>query len=132
MMMTRSVSWLFKLRFATGSVNGQHKPDIIHCHDHHTGLIPFMIKYVTSLTILADVPTVFTIHNAEYQGWIGWDKYYLLPPYDPYKWGMLDWKNNINPLASAVKCAWKVTTVSPSYHGGIAIFCQWAGKFNAI
>jgi starch synthase len=28
---------------------------------------------------------------------------------------MLDWNNAINPLASAVKCADKVTTVSPSY-----------------
>lgn len=92
-----------------------HKPDIIHCHDHHTGLIPFFIKYAYAFNHLASVPTVFTIHNAQYQGQFGWDKYYLLPPYDTYKWGLLDWDRNINPLASAVKCAWKVTTVSPSY-----------------
>ncbi len=93
----------------------QHKPDIIHCHDYHSGLIPFMVKNCFPFSSLADVPTVFTIHNAEYQGWIGWDKYYLIPPYDTFKWGLLDWNKTINPLASAVRCAWKVTTVSPSY-----------------
>ena len=93
----------------------QTKPDIIHCHDHHTGLIPFMVKYCFDFSSLTNIPTVFTIHNAEYQGWIGWDKQHLLPPYDSWKWGLLDWNNTINPLASAVKCAWKVTTVSQSY-----------------
>src|SRR5215204_894257 len=93
----------------------QTKPDILHCHDHHTGLIPFMVKYCFDFTSLVNIPTVFTIHNAEYQGWIGWDKQHLLPPYDAWKWGLLDWNNTINPLASAVKCAWKVTTVSQSY-----------------
>jgi starch synthase len=93
----------------------QHKPDIIHCHDHQTGLIPFMIKYCYAFNHMADIPTVFTIHNAQYQGWIGWDKSNLLPAYDTYKWGLLDWDHTINPLASAIKCAWKVTTVSPSY-----------------
>jgi starch synthase len=94
-----------------------HKPGVIHCHDHQTGLIPFFIKHAYPFAHLSSIPTVFTIHNAQYQGWIGWDKYYLLPPYDTYKWGLLDWQNNINPLASAIKCAWKVTTVSPSYLG---------------
>ena len=28
---------------------------------------------------------------------------------------MLDWKGNINPLAAAIRTAWKVTTVSKSY-----------------
>jgi starch synthase len=93
----------------------QKKPDIVHCHDHHTGLIPFMMQFCFEFSSLAKVPSVFTIHNAEYQGWLGWDKQHLLPPFDSWKWGLLDWNNNINPLACAVKCAWKVTTVSPSY-----------------
>lgn len=94
-----------------------YKPDIVHCHDHHTGLIPFMFRYCYHFQKLADIPTVFTIHNAQYQGQFDWGKYYLLPPYDAYKWGMLDWDKLINPLASAIKCAWKVTTVSHSYLG---------------
>jgi starch synthase len=84
-------------------------------HDHHAGLIPFMIKYCYAFNHLANIPTVLTIHNAQYQGWIGWDKNHYLPAYDSWKSGMLDWKNNINPLASAIKCAWKVNTVSWSY-----------------
>ncbi len=93
----------------------QHKPGVIHCHDHHTGLIPFMIKYCFAFKHLADIPTVFTIHNAQYQGWMDWSKNHYIPPYDNWKWGLLDWNHMINPLASAVRCAWKVTTVSPSY-----------------
>jgi starch synthase len=92
-----------------------HQPDVIHCHDHHTGLIPFFIKYAFAFNHLASIPTVFTIHNAQYQGQFDWSRYYLLPPYDTYKWGLLDWDKTINPLASAIKCAWRVTTVSPSY-----------------
>ncbi|MGE5521934.1 MAG: glycogen synthase [Candidatus Dadabacteria bacterium] len=92
-----------------------HKPGIIHCHDHQSGFVPFMIKYCYQFNKLNDVPTVFTIHNGQYQGQFGWDRSYLLPAYDTWKSGLLDWNKLINPLASAVKCSWKVTTVSPSY-----------------
>jgi starch synthase len=46
---------------------------------------------------------------------MGWDKVRNIPAYDSWKWGMLDWEDTINPLASAIKCADKVTTVSWSY-----------------
>ncbi len=46
---------------------------------------------------------------------MGWHNSHLLPDFDQWKSGMLEWKNTINPLASGVKCAWKVTTVSWSY-----------------
>lgn len=118
-----------------------HSPDIIHCHDHHTGLVPFMMKYCYAFNHrLAAIPSVFTVHNAQYQGWIGWDKYYFIPPYDSFKWGMLDWNKNINSMASAVKCAWKVTTVSNSYLGELKyaanglenLFEYEKGKSNGI
>ena len=92
-----------------------HRPDVVHVHDHHAGLIPFMMKYCYRYQHLSAVPTVLTIHNAQYQGWMGWDKTSYIPTFDRWKWGMLDWQNNINPLASAIKCAWKVTTVSWTY-----------------
>lgn len=91
------------------------KPDIIHCHDYHTGLIPFMTAYCYEFASLAQIPTVFTIHNAEYQGAMGWDKAHYLPHYDTWKSGQLEWNKNINPLAAAIKSSWKFTTVSPSY-----------------
>lgn len=93
----------------------QHRPDVIHCHDHHTGLIPFMMKYCFDYNKLAGIPTIVTIHNAQYQGWMGKEKTILLPNWDTWKYGLLEWNGMINPLASAVKNAWKVTTVSWSY-----------------
>jgi starch synthase len=93
----------------------KHQPDIVHVHDHHTALIPFMLKYCYAYMQLAAIPSVLTIHNAQYQGWMGWEKTQYIPHWDGWRWGMLDWKDNINPLASGIKCADKVTTVSPSY-----------------
>jgi starch synthase len=90
-------------------------PAIIHCHDHQTGLIPFMMKYCYDYKKLQLIKTVFTIHNAQYQGAMGWDKSLLIPNWDTWKRGLLEWNNNINSLATGVKCADKVTTVSHSY-----------------
>ncbi|HVU54901.1 MAG TPA: glycogen/starch synthase [Puia sp.] len=93
----------------------KHRPDIVHVHDHQAALIPFFFKYCYAYRSLADIPTVLTIHNAQYQGWMGWDKSTYIPAYDTWKTGMLGWGNAINSLGSGIKCAWKVTTVSPTY-----------------
>ena len=89
--------------------------DLIHCHDHHTGLVPFMMKYAYEYQFTKDVPTVFTIHNGKYQGWYSWRQSYLLPHFDPMYGGLIEWSGQINCLASGVKNSWKVTTVSESY-----------------
>jgi starch synthase len=93
----------------------QHRPDILHCHDHHTALIPFMIKHCFDYQFLGNISTVLTIHNGQYQGWMSWDKSKFIPRWDLWKRGLLEWEGNINPLACGVKCADTVTTVSQSY-----------------
>lgn len=89
--------------------------DIFHCHDHHSGLVPFLMQHSSRFQKLKNIPSICTIHNGQYQGWIGWEKYYYLPDTDASKTGLLDWGGCINSLASAVKCCWAYTTVSPSY-----------------
>jgi len=91
------------------------KPQLIHCHDHHTGLIPFMMSQSNDYKSLQKTPSVLTIHNAQYQGWFSHEKVYLIPEFEFTNVGLLDWNHTINPLAAGIKCAWKVTTVSPSY-----------------
>ena len=91
------------------------KPDLVHIHDHHTGLIPFMARHCYKYRPLAGIPMVLTIHNAQYQGIMGWQNSLFIPSWDSWKSGLLEWNNNINPLASAIKCSDIVTTVSPSY-----------------
>ncbi len=93
----------------------EDKPKVLHCHDHHTGLIPFLVKHSPEYKSLANVPTVFTIHNGQYHGNYSWDKMHLLPYFDAEARPILDWGNSINPLATGIKSCWRLTTVSPSY-----------------
>lgn len=105
----------FQIAVVSWLSSWEHTPDVVHCHDHHAGLIPFMMQNCYDFAHLANVPTVLTIHNAQYQGWMGWDKSRYIPRWDLWKRGLLDWAENINPLAAGVKCASRVTTVSQSY-----------------
>lgn len=44
-------------------------PDILHCHDWQTGLIPALLNaQYRSLPQYGDIRTVFTVHNLQYQG----------------------------------------------------------------
>jgi starch synthase len=105
----------FQIAFLNWLTETNQQPDILHCHDHHTGLIPFMVQFCYNHEHLKAVPTVLTIHNGQYQGWFGFDKINYLPEFHQSKSGFLEWGGKVNPLAAAIKCAWKVTTVSHSY-----------------
>lgn len=105
----------FQIAFLNWLTETNQKPDVIHCHDHHTGLIPFMVQFCFNYQHLKHTPTVLTIHNGQYQGWFGFDRIHYIPDFERGKIGFLEWGGIINPLASGIKCAWKVTTVSPSY-----------------
>ncbi len=92
------------------------KFDGLHCHDHMTGLIPFFIKHCPAYKKLKNTPTFFTIHNGAYRGGFAWNEIIpILPEFEVAYSGLLDWDDHVNSLATAIKCAWAVNTVSPSY-----------------
>ena len=45
----------------------EYKPDIIHCHDWQTGMIPVLLKrQYSALPFYSGIHTLFTIHNLQY------------------------------------------------------------------
>lgn len=94
--------------------NGHHF-DIIHCHDHQTGLIPFFMNYGKEYPSLKEIPSFYTIHNAGYKGMWFWQHKTKLPAYEEEHGGLLDWDGHIHSFASALRCANAFNTVSPSY-----------------
>ncbi|MDA8100662.1 MAG: glycogen synthase GlgA [Nitrospiraceae bacterium] len=92
-------------------------PDIIHCNDWQTGLVPlYLKKYFGHDPLLRKARTVFTIHNLGYQGifWqgelrltgLGWEDF---TPQGIEFWG------NMNFLKAGIVFSDAVTTVSETY-----------------
>ena len=93
-------------------------PDIFHCNDWHTALLPLYVKTLyAAVPAFAHVRSVLTIHNIGYQG--------ILPAAAAADLGLgnaeayLDARDHaagfINPLKTGIKFADVVTTVSPTY-----------------
>lgn len=94
------------------------KPDVIHCHDWQTALIPVLLEEQYRLSqIHQDIRTVFTIHNLKYQGIYGQEVLEDLFGLDK-EYAMNDnfeFYGDINLLKAALYYADMVTTVSPTY-----------------
>lgn len=92
------------------------RPDVLHCHDYHTGLVPFMVENCPEFQFLKGVKTIGTIHNGEYQGQMRWEMLDYFPWIgDQHALGLLDWSGWINPLAAMIKCCHAFNAVSGGY-----------------
>ncbi|HEL0144191.1 TPA: glycogen synthase GlgA [Streptococcus equi subsp. zooepidemicus] len=93
-------------------------PDILHVHDYHTAMIPFLLKEKYHwIQAYQAIRTVFTIHNIAFQG--QFDAGMLGDLFgvgmERYEDGTLRWHDGLNWMKAAVLYADRVTTVSPSY-----------------
>ncbi|MFM1896236.1 MAG: hypothetical protein RLZZ385_1310 [Pseudomonadota bacterium] len=98
------------------------RPDVLHCHDWHTGLLLVLRRFAAGHRALQAIPAVFSIHNLSMQGtrplWetrsslYGWfpdlqADYTLIA--DPR------YRDCVNPLRAGINLADRVHTVSPTY-----------------
>ncbi len=92
------------------------KPDIIHCHDWQTALIPVYYNiYYKYQQGFSEIKTVFTIHNIEYQGRYGLEVLEELMGIPNYNVNLLEYDGYVNMMKGAFETADYITTVSPSY-----------------
>lgn len=95
-----------------------YRPDIIHCNDWQTGLIPVYLKdRFMKGDFFQNIKSIITIHNLKFQGiWdlkkvrdiTGLDNYYFTPD-------KLEAFNDANYLKGGIVYADYITTVSASY-----------------
>ena len=92
------------------------KPDIIHCNDWQTAMIPvYLNEYYRENPIFSDIKTVFTIHNIQYQGKYGHELYSDVLGLPEGREGIVEYDDCVNLMKGAIQCADKITTVSPTY-----------------
>ncbi len=86
--------------------------DVIHCHDWHTALLPFLLAHHQG-EILTHTKSVFTIHNAAFQGV---HRIADIPALQQHHaiWSQVH-GGYINFLQTGIAFAHKITTVSPHY-----------------
>lgn len=90
------------------------KPDVIHCNDWQTGLVPIYLKERG----VQDIKTVFTIHNLRFQGFFFNNVIESLLEIDRYKYFHEDgikYYDMISFLKAGVVYSDFITTVSESY-----------------
>jgi starch synthase len=104
-------------------------PDIIHCHDWPTGILPVILsQHFQTQPALMGLQTVFTIHNLAYQG-----------PVEPRQAAALNLNGTFkyahaSMLRGALETATQLTTVSPTYAKEICkpgLGCGMEGILNS-
>jgi len=99
-------------RIALGDASLGWQPEAVHCHDWHTGLAPYLIGRAPQ----PRPRTLFTVHNAAFQGNFAADRAAqlglpgeVLTPQAMEFWGQLSF------LKAGVRYADRINTVSPTY-----------------
>ena len=115
-------------------------PDIVHCHDWHTSMIPVLLHaHYKKMQFFSSIKTVVTIHNLKYQGVCNKYKLFdILGINDSYSvaqclsYGF----DAANCLKGGLSVADKLTTVSetyareirdPYYGEGLEHLLRWRG-----
>ena len=92
------------------------KPDIIHCNDWQTAMVPVYLNvFYRDNEFFRDIKTVFTIHNIQYQGKYGHELIGDVLGLPDSAANIVDYSDCVNLMKGAFVTADRLTTVSPTY-----------------
>ena len=93
-----------------------YEPDVIHCNDWQTALIPvYLNAFYREVPKLSRTHTVFTIHNIQYQGQFGLDVAGDVCGLPDWAIGKVEFHGDLNMMKGALEECERISTVSPTY-----------------
>ena len=96
---------------ALGRTRLKWRPDVVHCHDWQTGLVPALLAPEKNRPA-----TVFTIHNLAYQGLFPYETFTALGlPASLWSHDALEFHDQLSFIKGGLVFADRLTTVSPTY-----------------
>lgn len=99
----------FSRAVSAAALSEVFQPDIVHCHDWQTALVPVYLRS-------GGLPTVLTIHNLQFQGRFGRESWGAAGlPDTLYGIDGLEFWGDWNCLKGGIVFADRITTVSPGY-----------------
>ena len=105
-------------------------PDVFHCHDWPTAMLPIALAWHNYYSQLyKNSKSMFTIHNFAHQGVFKPEDFFYQTGidrncYNPYG---IEFYNNVNLLKGAIITCNNITTVSPTYAAEIQTYEGGAG-----
>ncbi len=99
------------VRIANDTAGLNWQPDLVHCHDWQTGMVPALLSRQPTRPA-----TVFTIHNLAYQGLFPHETFRALglPP-EWWSHHALEFHGQLSFIKAGLVFADRLTTVSPTY-----------------
>jgi starch synthase len=93
------------------------QPDIVHCNDWQTALIPMLLHHGINGSFRGgEEKTLMTVHNLAHQGWAPAEKFYMTQlPDSCYTMRTLEFYGEINTLKGGLVAATAINAVSPTY-----------------
>lgn len=89
------------------------RADVLHAHDWHAALLPVYFRFHSATRRVA---TVYTVHNLNYQGRFGADRFITLGLESTlFTSDTLEFHGDVNIMKGGIVFADQVTTVSPTY-----------------
>jgi starch synthase len=99
------------VELALGQAEDDWKPDLVHCNDWQTGLVPALLSRRQ-----VRPATLFTIHNLSYQGLFPREAFTALElPTSLWSIDGVEFHGKLSFLKGGIACSDWVTTVSPTY-----------------
>ena len=106
------------------------QPDIVHCNDWQTGMIPVLYhEHYKNFEFYQNIKFIMTVHNPAYQGNYPaeiLDKLFMMN-YDLYENGKLRFNNCLSYLKSGLVYSDRITTVSRTYKSDL---CSLEGGYG--